>query len=91
MITCTIAFYGSDNDDHGIPKPYHTYLIVASEWLTENSGIATIVPLTEAPTPTDVHYPVQIGGPKSAIEKAIKALEAISDSSGLGKIEDYSE
>lgn len=89
MITCTIAFYGAENDSYGMPIPYHSYFIIASEWLIKNSGIATITPLTDAPLPSQMHFPVTTGGPESAIKKAIEALKSIDGNNKLKRREDY--
>ncbi len=49
-----ITLFGRERDQHGMPEPFHRYLILESGalWLGINHYIASIVPLTEiAPIP----------------------------------------
>ena len=46
MIKAVVKFFGTQQDQFGMPVPYHSYLVVSSPWQTPNSGIASVVPLS---------------------------------------------
>jgi len=63
---------------------YHPYFIVASTWLTEGSGVATIIPLNDdSPIPEKIHFVVASGGPTAAITEARDAVLALPANQGL--------
>lgn len=83
MIKSVVKFFGSRTDAYGMPEPYYSYLVVASPWKTNDSGIASIVPLTQSnvvsdaySAPVHLHHMELAGGEKAAYEKAVNALKA---------------
>jgi hypothetical protein len=87
--TYTMTFYGSQLDPHGMPVPYHHYVVFAgpAPYLGPNGSVASIVPLTNATMPPQTTYPVKNGTPGHAAGQAIAALEALPQNRGLRKHE----
>lgn len=80
MIRCTLTFFGEELDGHGMPKPFHHYLILASQWQTESSAIASIVPISlRAPMPPKEHFVTEYGGPEAAVAAASEALARLPE------------
>jgi antitoxin (DNA-binding transcriptional repressor) of toxin-antitoxin stability system len=73
---CTITYHGDHYDPNGMPDPWFHYLVIASPGPTEDSGIASIVPLVRctAQTASEQVF-VKQGGPLSAISKAENLLD----------------
>lgn len=83
MIKAVVKYWGAQQDQFGMPTPYHSYLVVSSPWQTPNSGIASIVPLsTGAPLPRP-HFSVLQGGERAAFDAALKALSTEPSNAGL--------
>lgn len=69
------------------PATYRPYLLVASRWQTDGSGVATIVPLhSGTPVPDQVHFVVAQGGPAAAIREARDAVLTHPQNHGLRAI-----
>lgn len=82
MIKSVIKFFGTKTDQYGMPDPYYSYLVVASPWQTNDSGIASIVPLAgsnvvsnSVTAPVNSHHLDISGGERAAYDKAVKALK----------------
>jgi hypothetical protein len=82
MIKAVVKFWGTQFNNLGMPVPYHSYLVVSSPWQSQDSGIASVVPLSTGSPLSSEHYPVQKGGDRAAFDAALKALA--SDPSNIG-------
>ncbi len=76
MIKAVVKFWGTEQDQFGMPKPYHSYLVVASPWQNPDSGIASVVPLSSAAPLSKPHHLVLKGGERVAFDAAVSALKA---------------
>jgi hypothetical protein len=90
VIKSVVKFFGTETDEFGMPNPYYSYLVVASPWQTNDSGVASILPLTQsnivsnsASAPLNPHHIEMKGGERAAYDKAIKALKAAVPHHGL--------
>lgn len=83
MIKAVVKFWGSTQDQYGMPIPYHSYLVVASPWHSATDGVASVVPLSIAAPLTTPHYPVLNGGERAAFDAAIAALTREPGNKGL--------
>ena len=90
MIKSVVKFFGNATDPYGMPDPYYSYLLVSSPWHTNDSGVASIVPLaqsnvvsTSTSAPVHPHHIALAGGEKAAYDKAVQALMAAPPHSGL--------
>lgn len=89
MIKASVKFYGNDQDDYGMPKPYHSYLIVSSPWQTNDSGVASAIPLSSStPTLNPPHKLVTSGGPEQAYDEMLKYLRLHPQNKGLQELID---
>jgi hypothetical protein len=75
MIRAVVKFWGSQFDTYGMPIPYHSYFVVASPWQTQDSGVASVVPLSTNAPLTKNHFLAQTGGERAAFQAAIEWLE----------------
>lgn len=83
MIKAVVKFWGTTQDEYGMPVPYHSYLVVASPWYSANDGIASVLPLSTATPLKKSHYPVLNGGVRAAFNEAITALKSESENKEL--------
>jgi hypothetical protein len=84
LIKASVKFFGIEKDEYGVPKPYHSYLIVSSPLQTNGSGVATALPLSlEAPKPKSLHKMVASGGPESAYEEMLMILRQLPQNARL--------
>lgn len=83
MIKAVVQFWGSAQDQYGMPTPYHSYLVVASPWQSATDGVASVVPLSIAAPLTTTHFPVLTGGERAAFDAAIAALSGETGNEGL--------
>lgn len=89
MIKANIKFFGDQQDEFGMPKPYHSYLVVASPWQQVDSGVASAIPLSsDAPPPNPAHKLVLQGGPDAAYEEMLLVLRSLSQNKGLKELID---
>ena len=89
MIKASIKFFGDSKNEYGMPNPYYTYFVVASPWQTENSGVATVLPLSaESVAPNPPHKLVLAGGAEKAYEEVLSALRAMNQHHGLCELID---
>lgn len=77
---CTMTYHGAEQDDKGLPNPWFHYLVVASPGATPESGIASIVSLSEARAEgiakgTTHTILAKQGGPVAAIKAAEEFLD----------------
>jgi len=85
----TMSYFGNDEDEHGIPKPWYHYLVVASPGPRAGSGVASIIELSEAKASGVAQDPsttiaAREGGPEAALSKAEEYLD--SRHPGLKKV-----
>ena len=83
MIKAVVKFWGAQQNQFGMPVPYHSYLVVSSPWQTPDSGIASVVPLSTGAPLSNQHFPVLQGGERGAFEVALKALKSEPGNMGL--------
>jgi len=83
MIKAIIKFWGAEQDEYGMPIPYHSYLVVASPWHSANDGVASVVPLSTGAPLSKPHYPVLKGGERAAFDAAVAALKDEPQNEGL--------
>lgn len=83
MIKAVVKFFGAEQDQFGMPVPYHSYLVVSSPWQTPDSGIASVVPLSANAPLSKAHFPVLQGGERAAFEAALLALSSEPNNAGL--------
>ena len=84
----TITFYGQQADAHGMPVPFHHYLVIATEApYLGNGAVASITALTESAMPAQAVFPVKNATPGHAAEQAIHALESLPQNQALLKCE----
>lgn len=89
MIKANVKFFGNEQDEHGMPKPYHSYLVVASPWQHTDSGVATAIPLSsDTSPPNPPHKLILQGGPEKAYEEILSALRNLSQNRGLKELID---
>ena len=89
MIKANVTFFGTEQDQYGMPKPHHSYLVVSSPWQTYNSGVASAIPLSDdAPTPNPPHKLTMTGGPQKAYEQMLKVLIDLPQNNGLPELID---
>lgn len=69
----------------GLPNPYHSYAIFASQCpaLGAQASIATVVPLTNGPMPPQQHFVASHGTNGTAATMAGNALAALPGNQGL--------
>jgi hypothetical protein len=81
------TLYAPAEELSATPQVYHPYLILASEWQTADSGVATIVPMSsDCPTPDQVHVVVLHGGPRAAIRTARDTILSMPRNQGLSSM-----
>lgn len=90
MIKSVVKFFGTETDQYGMPIPYYSYLVVASPWQINDSGIASIVPLAQSSVassssvaPINPHHIEMSGGEKAAYDKAVNSLKVAAPHTGL--------
>ncbi|MBU3564187.1 hypothetical protein [Polynucleobacter sp. Tro8-14-1] len=83
MIKAVVKFFGAEQDQFGMPVPYHSYLVVSSPWEMLGSGIASVVPLSENAPLSKPHFPVLQGGERAALDVALQALSHEPKNIGL--------
>ena len=89
MIKANIKFFGTERDEDGMPKPYHSYFVVSSPWQQNDSGVASVIALScDTPIPNPPHKLVLNGGPGKAFEEILKLLRNIKQNKGLNELID---
>lgn len=89
MIKASVKFFGEDQDSYGMPSPYHSYLVVSSPWKTNDSGVASAIPLsTDTPQLNPPHKLVTAGGPEKAYEEILEILRELPENQGLQELID---
>ena len=89
MIKASVKFFGTEEGEYGMPKPYHSYLVVSSPWQTNDSGVASAIPLSQdAPQPNPPHKLVTSGGPEKAYEEMLQILRNLPQNNGLKELID---
>lgn len=87
MIKANIKFFGKEKDEYGMPKPYHSYLVVASPWEEQGSGVASVIPLSsDAPALNPPHKLSLQGGPEKAYEEVLRLLRGLPQNKGLKEL-----
>ena len=81
--TASITFFGGTIDEYGMPKQFHNYLVVASPWQTKGSGVASVVALSDAPTPRPATVISPKGGATAAMELMRSHLRNLKGNLGL--------
>lgn len=78
MKNVSIKFFGHEHGQFGMPQPYHSYLIIASKWKTNNSGVASVISLTDkTPMPNQSQVLVLDGGIEKAYQDIVEILKAM--------------
>lgn len=89
MIKANIKFFGGEQDEYGMPNPFHSYLVVSSPWQQDGSGVASAIPLSsDAPAPNRPHKLVLAGGPEKAYEEMLSLLRGLEQNKGLSELID---
>jgi len=89
MIKANIKFYGEEKDQYGMPKPYNSYLVVASPWQMVDSGVASAIPLSgDAPAPNPPHKISTTGGSEKAYKLMLEVLRNLPKNKGLNELID---
>lgn len=89
MIKANVKFFGNQQNEYGMPNPYHSYLVISSPWQTDDSGVASAVPLsTDAPKPNPPHKLVTSGGPQKAYEEMLDILRNLPQNKSLSELVD---
>lgn len=84
----SVYFIGTDHDSAGMPKPFHSYLLISSAWEMPDTAVASIWQASAgAPVPDLSSKIVQVGGPQAAIKELIRSLEEMDSNRELRKIE----
>lgn len=87
MIKANVKFFGREKDDYGVPKPYHSYIVVSSPWQTKDSGVASVIPLSsDSPTPNPPHKFTTRGGEEEAYNQIVEALRHLFKNEGLHEL-----
>lgn len=68
----SIIYFGSEHDEHGLPKPFHRYEVYSSKW--DEGGIATVVTTTEGSQSPRQRSFVSSDGRKRAVKLAEEAI-----------------
>jgi hypothetical protein len=77
---CTITYHGEEADNHELPAAWYHYLVIASPGIKADSGVASILTLSEARAAGVGSHPSHIivaneGGPPAALAKAEEFLD----------------
>jgi hypothetical protein len=73
----TLQYFGEDRDEHGMPSPWFTYLLIASD-VPGVGCVSTIMPVTSTPGPIQPHHVAPTGGnEEAALSTAEKYLDHI--------------
>lgn len=83
MIKAVVKFYGAQQDQFGMPIPYHSYLVVSSPWETPDAGVASVVSLSANAPLSKQHFLVMKGGERAAFDTALQALAAEPSNANL--------
>jgi hypothetical protein len=86
METRVITFFGDKLDKYGMPEPFHNYMVLAgpAQWPGAPRGsIATVVPISSAPSPPICNFFAADGSEVDAIEKAKASLRELQGNKGL--------
>jgi hypothetical protein len=78
MIQSTVTFWGAEKDKDGMPKPYHSYFVFASEpWKDQpDAGVASIIGISGGQQ-VNRHITVDSGGRRTAHDKAVHTLQCV--------------
>jgi hypothetical protein len=92
IMDCLVNYFSLDCGEHGVPRRYFSYYIVAGPGPTSDSGVANIATLSvfdssERCNSCTVFHAVQEGGPAAAIAKALRYLDAYHQEDRLRKVQ----
>jgi len=91
ILDCLLTYFSSDASEEGMPKRYISYHIVASPGPTDAGGVATISILganDQALCESCVRFhAVKAGGPRAAIDRALRHLDAWHEGENLRKVQ----
>ena len=83
MTRGVVRFWGQGRDACGLPVPYHSYLVLASPWELQDSGVASIVCISGCSPLAQPNILVQTGGEQAAYEKAVGMLQSLPENHNL--------
>ncbi|TKV69147.1 hypothetical protein FDP08_14115 [Marinobacter panjinensis] len=87
MIKANVKFFGHEQDGYGMPKPYHSYLVVASPWEQQGSGVASVIPLSSDTPALDPPHKMSLqGGPEKAFDEVLVLLRGLPQNKGLKEL-----
>jgi hypothetical protein len=76
----TMTYYGEEDGDRDLPRSWYHYLIIASPGTKPNSGVASIITLSQARAEALTAGPSHVlvakaGGPEAALATAEEFLD----------------
>jgi hypothetical protein len=89
MIKAHVKYFGQERDEHGMPTPYHSYLVVSSPWQEDESAVASVIPLAErSPMPSVSDKLTLSGGEQQAYEEILALLRSLPQNQELTELID---
>jgi hypothetical protein len=90
MLDCLLSYFSSEASEEGMPKRYISYHIVAGPGPTDTGGVATITVLAANDQALcescERFHAVKVGGPRAAINRALRHLDAWHEGENLRKV-----
>ena len=83
MIKAIVKFWGTTTGAHGLPNPYHSYLVLASPWQASDGGVASIVCVSGGVALENPNILVSAGGERAAYKIALERLKSLPENKGL--------
>jgi hypothetical protein len=92
IVDCLVNYFSSDETEDGVPRRYFSYHVVAGPGSRPGAGVASITTLAvyhpdERCNYCDVFHAVREGGPRAAVAKAIRYLDAVHEEDRLQKVQ----
>jgi hypothetical protein len=91
MLDCLVNYFSRETSEEGMPRRYISYHIVAGPGPTDMGGVATITVLAandEALCQSCKRFhAVRVGGPRVAIDGALRHLDAWHEGQNLRKVQ----
>jgi len=92
MLDCLVSYFCRETSEEGMPRRYFSYHIVAGPGPTDSGGVATITVLATVNDQAfcescDRFHAVKTGGPRAAIDRAVRHLDAWHEGENLRKVQ----